>query len=260
MVLDNNDIILITQIIKNAVPPWYASILTLAIGAIAAGSFTVLGIKLNQDFAARMEEHKCKLGELQQKKHIYSSLRGILYLVTNTYYAHGYSYINFQYYQTLFELKSLKSELSEAECVKKIPEHTKAEKEGDRVNEYALDFGKANKELMEIIGLIQVSFDGTEEMGGRIAKIEDALGKHIKITSEYQKTNGDDVDKEVEELKKWQQKKANEEIPNYIENELAPSIENLLVYLKAEIDNDANVLNEVEGPRCYRVCKFFCNP
>jgi hypothetical protein len=272
--LDNSDIELITQIAKN-IPPW-GSFFSAIIGGFVTGGFAILSVRSSQKHDALMKERKRKIDELQQKKQIRSRLLGSEFFVTNIYYAHSNSYINYKYHQTMtnYILPPLKEtapekphenkyfrQITKDEFSQEVLKAQKlAERESEYLNKYASDWGIASRELWEIIGLIQVTFDNTNNMRDKlIDELDKILANYKNITSDPSESEIKDMHK----IEKWRKDKIENEIPNYFENEVTPAFKKLLDYLLSEINKNTTALEESDviiKPRCYRICKFFCNP
>jgi hypothetical protein len=271
--LDNSDIELITQIAKN-IPPW-GSFFSAIIGGLVTGGFTLLSLRSSQKYNTLMEERKQRIDELQRKKQIRSKLLGTEFFVTNIYYAHSNSYINHRYHQIMIDciLPSLKntapekpwknekySVITKDDFSEEISKEKKiTEKQGEYLNKYASEWGIASRDLWEIIGLIEVSFDNTNKKRDElIAELNRILDNYKNITSDPSEIETKDGIK----IEKWRKDKIETEIPNYLKNELGPAFKNLLDYLLSEIDKNTKALeaDALIKPRCYKICKFFCNP
>lgn len=253
MALGSNDITLISQIVATI------------IGGLIAG---LVGFATSNS----MEERRRKWEKLQQKKQIRSKLLGEQFFVANIYYQRGYSNINKTFYQLLiksglsfkeaapeksFDVNECFRFVSKDEIKDEISNNRKlAEKEMDCIRKNASDWGIASKELWEIIGLIQVSFDNTiDERDKLVMELETAISDYNKITFNPSETESRDP-------YGWSKNK-HAEIEKCLDDEITPAFENLLDFLKSEIDKDKEDLEKIDNStnhRCYKVCKFHCDP
>lgn len=248
------------------------SIIGPAIGGIIAGSVGLIVNNSNQNHQKRMEERRRKWENFQQKKQIRSRLFGIKFFMVNICYQRGYSLIN-KYSRELLVSKTLSFIEAAPEEPYNVNNHWKvpskkeikedssenkrlAEKETDYARKYASDFAIASKDLWEIIGLIQVSFDNTiDERDILINELETAISDYNTIAfnpSEF----------ECENPNKWSKDK-HDEIKKCLDDKIIPAFKNLLDFLKSDIDKDKEDIEKMDKfikNRCYRICKFFCNP
>ena len=252
--------------------PEFSSFLSAMIGGLVVGVFTVWSVKSGQKYDSLMKERERKINEIQQKKQIRSRLRGAEFPTTSHYYMHSTTYILNKYYRAISEIKAIeKSNLTrpnqkliplvELDAIKmELPDTIKADREGEKLHELAMNYGIISKELGDIIGYIQVSFENNNKKDELIDKLENVLDRYNRhITS-----NPSEFEmKDMNEIYKWMGYKTKTVIPDYLSKELGPAFKELLDYLKAEIDRDAEALDKMSDPsnsRCYRICKFFCNP
>lgn len=242
------------------------------IGGIIAGLAGLIVGKFNQNHQERMEERRKKWEKLQQKKGIRSRLLGEAYLIQEICHQRD----RFRIYKNKHELTvnmispcietapeksyhvnpywiipskdEIKENLSEEKRI--------AEKEMDYARKYGLEFAFALKDLYIIIGDIQVSFDNA------IDKRDKLLNELETAINDYKKIKFNPSEFECKNPSEWSEDKQYE-IEKYLDDKISPAFENLLIFLKADIDKDKEDIEKMDRPikhRCYRICKFFCNP
>lgn len=252
--------------------PEYYSIIGPAIGGIIAGLAGLIVSKYNQNHQERIEERRRKWEKLQQKKGIRSRLLGEVGLMINMCYQRDCSCID-----------EIKNELRFNEifpCIDNAPEKSyytnpywstvskdvtkelssnfkkTAEKKMDYAQKYGLEFEFALKDLYIIIGDIQGSFDNAIDKRDKLLnELETAINDYKKI-----KINPSEI--ECKNPSEWSEDKQ-DEIEKCLADKIIPAFENLLIFLKADIDNDKEDIEKMDKfikHRCYRICKFFCNP
>lgn len=252
--------------------PEYYSIIGPIIGGIIASATGYLVSIFNQNHQERIEERRRKWEKLQQKKEIRSRLLGEVSLMINMCYQRDCSRIYKNMHEYIVNKRSPYIETapeksydvnpewrtsSKDEIKEEISECKKiAEKEMDYAKKYGLEFEFALKDLYIIIGDIQVSFDNN------IDKRDELLDELDTALSDYHRIKLNPSEIECKNPSKWSEDKQ-KEIGKYLDDKIGPAFENLLIFLKDDIDKDKEDIEKMDRPinhRCYRICKFFCNP
>jgi len=242
------------------------------IGGIIAGLAGLIVSIFNQKHQEGMEERRRKWEKLQQKKQIRSRLLGAKFFMVNICYQRGYSLIQkskyisiankgYPYIENAPERSHSVSPVWNRPSKNNIKEfclkHEKlSENEMDFAKKYSADFAIAARDLWEIIGLIQVSFNNTIDERDRLLKdLETAIYDYNGITFNPSEAESKDPNE-------WAKNK-HIEIKKCLDDKIILAFDNQLNFLKDEIDADKEELEKTDESikrRCYRICKFFCNP
>ena len=252
--------------------PEYYSIIGPIIGGIIASVTGLIVSKYNQNHQERIEERRRKWEKLQQKKEIRSRLLGEVGLMINMCYQRDCSRIYKNMHELIVNKRSPYIETapeksydagpcwrtsSKDEIKEIISEYKKiAEKEMDYAKKYGLEFEFVLKDLYILIGDIQVSFDNNIDKRDKLLdELDTALSDYHRI-----KLNPSEI--ECINPSEWSEDKQ-KEIGKHLDDKIGPAFENLLIFLKDDIDKDKEDIEKMDRPinhRCYRICKFFCNP
>jgi len=120
--------------------------------------------------AVRLEEQKAKIQDYQRRQQVYSQLMGQRQLV-----AHLHS----SYYRSVAHL---------IYCSGKNPRIIKeAQQNEKKIEDLQLELARGNQDLWEIIGIIQVLFDDTENLTNLIKKVDDSEMKFVTFETGLKK-------------------------------------------------------------------------
>ncbi|NPV62504.1 MAG: hypothetical protein HPY61_07725 [Methanotrichaceae archaeon] len=216
------------------VQPWWIPWIPAIIGVFGA----IVGAFASGCTIYYMQKFKMKNELGEKRKQIFSDISGIQCLIVQLFYMHAYSMVYSEYHKSQARSK-LNMKLQNEGPFKNIddlnrfinesPEGRQFNEEFEKTEKYALQIAQIKRQLWKRIGLVQVSFNQTEELDRLISKIETALNDYDKKISMPEE--GADVNQIIQ----WKKDIMDNALPKYIDSDINPAIDNLLKYLRSEI-------------------------
>ena len=183
----------------------------------------------------RIEEYKAKIQIQQQRRQAYSQLRGVEYILSQSYANHYVSFIYAIYYNHRSLLADNPSERSNYE--------EKAREWKQKSDESVMEIAKNNQSLWELIGFIETVFSPTEELRDFINNLENYRESFeeefgIKDLSEDEELGGEEI-KDADEL--WNAcSMMIDDVLKHTDEMIETPIDNLLEYLMKEIQPNSS--------------------
>lgn len=229
--------------------PDLSSIITAFFGSQAFG--IMIGGLITYWVTTTSENQRAKSTELQRRQQTFSQLQGQRNLVTQYYVSDNMAFIQANYCIMLRKVADKFGRVQKESYDRMQEEGLRSEIGAE---ELAIELGKAQKDLWEIIGKIQVLFNDTNKLKDFIQKIEDSEKKfedfENKLKGEFEK-GLQDINIEIlssthgSATSDWPKSKEIE--LKVIVGEFRRHIDDLLGYLKEKIDYERGQRLKPEG-------------
>ena len=181
--------------------------------------------KQNLDHERKMEEQNRRDELIKCQEEAYSRLLGQEFLIVELLSLHVFYYTlvqSFNYHA--MQTKDKTEKLYRLELLKYHQE---------KATELKLEIAKSKRDLFVIIGSIQTLFKKTQILDEMIIKIQEALNNYNNVLA-----TGLPANLNGEGIAQWAVEKQSTEFVKFCIDELEPSLDNLLDYIKSEIDKN----------------------